>query len=190
MEANTCLRGIFLDKTDLRNINLSGADLSGADLSSANLSHSDLSRANLSGARMSEVILIEVDLSGANLSGADLTYSGIMQSNLTEAILDGSKIGGEGSFIRDSCLNRVSFRGATFSGITIRNTTMRKAILNGSNFRIEEGLSDIDLTGASLKGCDFNFSNYIPPGAGRIILPDGRLVGGASHSNSFSGDDG
>ena len=169
------LRGIMLDMTDLKDINLSGADLSGADLSGA-----DLSGANLSGARLCEGIFIKVNFSGADLSGADLTYSGIIKSNFTKAILDGAKMGGEGGVIEDSCFDKASLRGATFIMASIGHTTMRDAVLDGTSFGGDYFFSDLDLTGASLKGSDFILPEYIPPGGGRIILPDGRILGSNS----------
>ena len=150
--SKTSLRGIFLDKTDLRNINLSGADLSGADFSGVNLSGADLSGANLRGARLCEVIFAEVNLSGANLKGADFN-SGIIQSNLTEAILDGTEIGEEWIVIRKYCFDRASLRGATLRMALITRITMRKAILDGVLF-CGVSIGHSDFTGASLEGCN------------------------------------
>ena len=158
--SKTRLRGIMLDMTDLKDINLSGADLSGA--------------------RLCEGIFIKVYFSGADMSGADLTYSGIIKSNFTKAILDGAKMGGEGGVIEDSCFDKASLRGATFIMASIGHTTMRDAVLDGTSFGGDYFFSDLDLTGASLKGSDFILPEYIPPGGGRIILPDGRILGSNS----------
>ena len=140
----------------------------------------DFSKTRLRGIMLDMTDLKDINLSGADLSGADLTYSGIIKSNFTKAILDGAKMGGEGGVIEDSCFDKASLRGATFIMASIGHTTMRDAVLDGTSFGGDYFFSDLDLTGASLKGSDFILPEYIPPGGGRIILPDGRILGSNS----------
>lgn len=170
------LRGAFLNNAELAEINLSGADLNGADFCRTNLTKANLSRINLSGANLINAKLKQVNLSRANLSGANLTDIKILNSNLTQANLNGANISGE-NWIESCNCDQATFRGACFVMAALSQLSCRSAIFDGAFFGSDSGFSDSDLTGASFKGCDLSFPEYIPPDAGYLILPDGQMVG-------------
>jgi ABC-type antimicrobial peptide transport system permease subunit len=93
---------LFLEYTELMNLDLSDVDFSGQDLSYRNLSRLDFSGANLSGANLqgsnlSESILVGTNLDNANLQDTnmintvivELTDGSMVQANLTGANMAG-----------------------------------------------------------------------------------------------------
>jgi uncharacterized protein YjbI with pentapeptide repeats len=83
------LRGCFLNKRDLSNLDLSGADLRKAQMITTNLNGANLTGADLRGANMSGADLRNANFTGANLTGAFMVKAMIGKMKLTGAQLDG-----------------------------------------------------------------------------------------------------
>ncbi len=102
----------------------------------------------------------------------------VFDANFTEAILDGAVLGGEeAAVIQGTNFDKASFRGAMFILIALVKSSFKNTIFDGAFFGGDSGFFDIDLTGASFKGCDLTFPKYIPPDAGYLILPNGQMLG-------------
>lgn len=124
------LVGAYLDRADLRgldlsNINLSGASLRGADLSNANLSGSILIKADLSRA-----CLYRATFENAWMDAADLNMSY-----------------GKATSFKDASMRCCSFRGASY-----KNSFFWGTDLTGSDFRGFFGLGTA-FDDAILYGC-------------------------------------
>ena len=93
---------LFLQYTELMNLDLSGVDFSGQDLSYRNLSRLDFSGANLSGtnlqgSNLSESILVGTNLDNANLQDTNLVNTIIVElseGSMLQANLTGSDMTG------------------------------------------------------------------------------------------------
>ena len=93
---------LFLQYTELMNLDMSGVDLSGQDLSYRNLSRLDFSGANLSGtnlqgSNLSESILVETNLDNANLQDTNLVNTIIVElseGSMNQANLTGANMAG------------------------------------------------------------------------------------------------
>ena len=93
---------LFLEYTELMNLDLSEVDFSGQDLSYRNLSRLDFSGANLSGANLqgsnlSESILVGTNLDNANLQDANLINTIIVElteGSMVQANLSGANMAG------------------------------------------------------------------------------------------------
>lgn len=90
-------KGLFLSKTDLRNVDLSklplanadfsnahleGATLSSAHLENANLVRAHLENADLSLAHLEDAFLVDAHLQGANLAGSHLERAMLMHAHI------------------------------------------------------------------------------------------------------------
>ena len=93
---------LFLEYTELMNLDLSDVDFSGQDLSYRNLSRLDFSGANLSGANLqgsnlSESILVGTNLDNANLQDTNLINTVIVEltdGSMSQANLTGANMAG------------------------------------------------------------------------------------------------
>ena len=82
---------LFLEYTELMNLDLSDVDFSGQDLSYRNLSRIDFSGANLSGANLQGSNLSESILVGTNLDNAKLQNTNLINSIIVE-LTEGSMV--------------------------------------------------------------------------------------------------
>jgi hypothetical protein len=100
---------LFLSRTDLRKLQLSGARLSdtyfrhanfagswmpGTDLEGSEMGDADLRSANLRGANLRQADLRGAYLQDADLRQATLSHADLRGANLTGALLDGADLGG------------------------------------------------------------------------------------------------
>ncbi|GBC61290.1 hypothetical protein DENIS_2250 [Desulfonema ishimotonii] len=162
---------ISSEKSNLRNLNLSGLSLEKANLY----------QADLSGAVMKKIRLNMAVLMNANLQGADLTASDMGQVNLTRSVLkdaDLSSANLANARIREADLTHAKLNGSNFHGADLRRTKFRRARLAWADLR-EADLEGADLTGAVLTDADLTGANL--RGA---ILSEADLTG-ASLNNAI-----
>ncbi len=124
-----------LKNRDFSNAALDGANFSDASLNAANFSHASLKQANFNGASIEGVIFNSADLTGADLRGTvgEANYGA---ANLTRANLEGLTFKGfglgdckcRGANFRQAkiatSVYRCDFRGADFSGASLRAATI------------------------------------------------------------------
>ena len=144
------------DKMNLNKTNLKEVDLSGADLSRVNLRGSNLREVNLIQADLSGANLIEADLMGANLIGADMSGADLSGAFLGEANLNGANL--SGTNLRNSLLAVSSFAGANLSNADLGSTNLTNANfaiadLQRANLK-DSVLYHANLMGANLRGAD------------------------------------
>lgn len=148
-----------LSNADLRGTNLSRADLSRADLRGANLAHANLRGAILKGANLTGANLSQADLDCADLSGVDLSnsilrrsslrYANLTQANLRNADLTRAQLNHVNlshtdltdAFLRHTNLSNSVLIRATLTGANLFNTNLADAIVNGTLFGGNSGLS-------------------------------------------------
>jgi len=97
-KTNSCpecdLRGMNLNRMDLKDADLQGADLRNARMHLVNLAGADLRHANLEGA-----VLVGADLAGADLRGAILGERSLDGAYLAKALIDQPQAGASGEAI-------------------------------------------------------------------------------------------
>lgn len=148
-----------LSHADLRGTNLSRADLSRADLRGANLAHANLRGAILKGAKLLGANLSHADLDCADLSGVDLSranlrrsslrYANLTQANLRNADLTRAQLNHVNlshtdltdAFLRHTNLSNSVLIRATLTGANLFNTNLADAVVNGTLFGGNSGLS-------------------------------------------------
>lgn len=133
LTANELLRRYATGERYFINANLMCAKLSSLLLNDINLSWAKLNLANLSGSDLSKACLNEADISEANLSDINLSFSQLVRTNLTKA-----------------CLSQANLKGANLSYACLVNANLSQADLRGAN------LSQADLSGANLNGAIFD----------------------------------
>jgi len=151
---NLDLSGLHLNGIDLRKANLGGTNLKEAKLKEANLEGANLKEANFEGADLKEANIVDADLRGANLreaklKRADLIGADLKEANIVGAYLRGAKLKGA-SLIR---ADFADFRGANLKGANLKGADLRGANLKGAN------LKGANLKGANLKGANFRGAN-------------------------------
>jgi uncharacterized protein YjbI with pentapeptide repeats len=139
LELNGVLRGLDLQKADLKLIDLSDADAAEVNLNDAQLQGADLSRASMPGAK----------LQGADLTAALLDRIDLRGAQLERATLEASARGAD---LRGVRLNEASLAGADLTQADLRSTIFHDASV-GANFR-EADLRLTDFTGADFMGAD------------------------------------
>jgi uncharacterized protein YjbI with pentapeptide repeats len=133
-----------LSRADLRRANLShanlrGASLKGANLMGANLSHADLDCADLSGVDLSRSILRRSSLRYANLTQANLSHADLTRAQLNHVNLSHTNL--TDSFLRHTNLSNSVLLQANLTGANLFNTNLEDAIVNGTIFGGNSGLS-------------------------------------------------
>lgn len=160
------LQGVDLQRTNMRDANLSGANLSDAIMSNAHLEDAHLLSTNLSGAYLSHAHLEGVNLSLANLqssylSNADLRYAKLMEADLTNANLTGATLASADLVFTKLCGADLSMANLTNADLLFADLTdadLAGADLSGAD------LSEARLTGADLSFAVFDLSTRLPNG--------------------------
>ena len=148
LAAREGLRGLDLDKADLR-----GVDFSGAALANCRLRGADLRGCVLTEARLAGADLAGADLTGAVLTGADLTGADLSRATLVDASFAGAALG------------RANFSsargpGASFAGATGRGPSFARGVWDGAGFeRLDT--TGADFTGASLVAARFDGATLV-----------------------------
>lgn len=145
---------------DLSGISLSGLTVAGWGLDGCDLSHADLSNADAralrcAGARLFYTGAQGADLSNASFAGADLSEASLHASNLSGADFSGARL-------------EWTQLGAT--GITAPQVESTMSYAEGCLLGVglaDANLAGIDLSGFSLRMCDFS----------RAALTDAKLAG-------------
>jgi uncharacterized protein YjbI with pentapeptide repeats/energy-coupling factor transporter ATP-binding protein EcfA2 len=129
------LRGVKLNRADLRGANFSHANLSGTDFNDANLSS-----ANLSGVNLNDAKLIRANLSSVDLNSADLHAVKLSRANLNSADLRGANLNRANLIF--ASLSHTNFSRANLSSTDLSYTNLTNANLTNAN------LTNADLTNA------------------------------------------
>jgi hypothetical protein len=108
------LRNARLDRSTLRNADLTGANIEGASLAGADLREARLERAVISGADLSGARLDKADLTGAILRGANLARAALSGADLTGADLIGANLAK--ARLKGAALTAARLDGATLDG--------------------------------------------------------------------------
>ncbi|ACB53984.1 rfrA family pentapeptide repeat [Crocosphaera subtropica ATCC 51142] len=116
-------------KIDLAGGNFLGTELSGIELSGANLTHSNFRGANLTDADLSEAILSYTRFSGADLSGAYLGNANLQQADFYRSSLALANLIG------------ADLRGANLQEVNLTQTNLSGALVQGSKFGNNEGMT-------------------------------------------------
>jgi uncharacterized protein YjbI with pentapeptide repeats len=136
------LEGAYLYGTDFIGAHLEGAHLEGAHLERAYLNWAFLKEAKLERAHLIGTHLEWADLTGANFEGADLTDFDFDFGNVVE------KAHLEGADLTKANLKRVDLTEANLERANLTRAHLEEACLIGTN------LEWADLTGAHLEGAD------------------------------------
>jgi len=150
------------EKSDLRNMNLSGLELE-----NINLYQADLSGANLNKTRMSGAVLMNANLRSADLTAADLADAKMTRICLRAADLSGANL--SDARLREADLSEAKCNGANLRGADLRGAKLNKARLAWADLRGAD-LSDADLSGAILTDADLSGSDL-----SRAILSEADL---------------
>ncbi len=142
---------ISSEKSDLRNMNLSGLDLA-----NINLYQADLSGANLNKTRLSGAVLMNANLRDADLTAADMANAKMTRICLRDADLSGANL--SEARLREADLADAKFNGANLRGVDLRGAKLNKARLAWADLRGAD-LSDADLSGAILTDADLSGSD-------------------------------
>lgn len=138
---NLC--NVYLNGSDLSNMNLYKADLSGAKLQGVNLRNADLREANLRNAV----------LCGANLELANLRNADLGKANLREAVLNRTNL-------RETNLKEANFSEAKLTEAFFREADLKETILKGADLSkadfIETDLKQTNLEATNLTGTIFD----------------------------------
>lgn len=164
----TALREVNLTGAKLEKVNLIGADLGKANLSSATLVKADLSRSNLSqsylnfanleGANLSGADLKKADLIGANLKNARLKSYLDAKTNLQDAVLIKAIL--ELADLKDAVLINANLMMANLKEANLKQADLRQANLEQADLRAAD-LTEADLSGANLANSDLRGANLI-----------------------------
>ena len=180
------LRGVNLERANLRlaileGVDLEGANLGGADLLRANLAEANLEGADLGGARLEEADmanatlrrtrLYEANLKGATLTCADLNGAFLSQAQISGADLSWADLGGahlgeadltaanlEDADLSGATLERAHLAGANLMGATLQGADLTDACLREAYVGCAK-LEEANLTRAVLEGTDFSHSS-------------------------------
>jgi len=119
--------GVYLEKANLQEANLSRAYLQKANLKEASLAKAILQEANLSRAHLRKTNLYRANLSGANLKKANLKKANLKEANLKEANLKEANL-------EEADLSQTKLQGANLCGTIINSkTNIINSNLTGSN---------------------------------------------------------
>jgi len=150
------LRGLDLDRLDMRDLSLRSATLAGANLSrswlsgvdlqeadlrdvlasNVTMSSADLRRSRANGLSAPEAKLAFVDASGADLNNAallqaDLTFAKLRGTDLSWSVLNGASL--ENADLTDADLRHASLFDTNLAGANLRGADLRQAHLDGAN---------------------------------------------------------
>ena len=114
---------------DLAGGNFLATELSGIELSGANLIHSNFRGANLTDADLSEAVLNYARFSGADLSGAYLGNANLHQADFYRSSLALANLIG------------ADLRGANLQDVNLSQTNLSGALVKGSQFGNNEGMT-------------------------------------------------
>ncbi|HIK50287.1 MAG TPA: pentapeptide repeat-containing protein [Oscillatoriales cyanobacterium M59_W2019_021] len=128
-----------LSGANLAHANLRGAILKGANLAGADLSNADLDCADLSGVNLSRSILRRASLRYANLSHANLSYVDLTRAQLNHVNLSHTNL--TDTFLRHTNLSNSVLVRANLTGANLFSTNLDDAIVNGTQFGGNSGLS-------------------------------------------------
>ena len=178
------LTSIWLNFSDLSDIDLSGsrlidlgireANLTNANLSKANLRSSTLSGTNLSGANLTEAILTNTEIS-KNTNFANVTLDGVISGNinyvseiplatlpvnyiLKNGYIVGPKVNLAGADFTNIDLSGANLSGANLSFANLSGANLSNTNLTGLNL-INADLSNADLSGADLSDADLSYAD-------------------------------
>lgn len=164
----TPLREVNLTGAKLEKVNLISADLQGANLSSATLLKADLSRSNLSQSFLNFANLERANLSGANLQKADLIGANLKnarlksyldaKTNLEDAVLIKAIL--ESADLKDAVLINANLMMANLKEANLKQADLRQANLEHADLRAAD-LTEADLSGANLENADLRGANLI-----------------------------
>ncbi|MFM7426935.1 MAG: pentapeptide repeat-containing protein [Elainella sp.] len=136
-----------LDGANLPGIKLLFASLIKANLKNTNLAEASFAGASLDGARLDGAYLQKAILSGATLAGANLQRANLQCANLKGADLRDADLGGavlDNADLSEAKLGTLQAKGAKHP----TSTSLRKAILTGTNLSQLKSLEKLDLQGA------------------------------------------
>ena len=143
---------LFLEYTELMNLDLSDVDFSGQDLSYRNLSRLDFSGANLSGANLQGSNLSESILVGTNLDNANLQDTNLINTVIVE--------------LTDGSMSQANLTGANMAGL-FGDVDFSQTILGNSTCP--------DGSMANMTGCESGAS-FIPTPLAAPIFASGVQV--------------
>ncbi|GCA92948.1 pentapeptide repeat-containing protein [Microcystis aeruginosa] len=164
----TALREVNLTGAKLEKVNLISADLQGANLSSATLLKADLSRSNLSQSYLNFANLERANLSGADLKKADLIGANLKnarlksyldaKTNLQDAVLIKAIL--ELADLKDAVLINANLMMANLKEANLKQADLRQANLEHADLSYAD-LTEADLSGANLENADLRGANLI-----------------------------
>lgn len=145
----------FLNKSDLRYIDLTGEDLSQSNFSGSNLCYARLYMANLFDGNLHDTKLQKANLNKANLHMATLINAGLYEADLSEAHMYQTDLS-------NAKLRKANLRGATLieaklCGASLRDANLTKADLYCANF-FRANLYGANFCEANLRGADLSFA--------------------------------
>ncbi|MCZ8119910.1 MAG: pentapeptide repeat-containing protein [Microcystis sp. LE18-22.4A] len=164
----TALREVNLTGAKLEKVNLISADLQGANLSSATLLKADLSRSNLSQSYLNFANLERANLSGADLKKASLIGANLKnarlksyldaKTNLQDAVLIKAIL--ELADLKDAVLINANLMMANLKEANLKQADLRQANLEHADLSYAD-LTEADLSGANLENADLRGANLI-----------------------------
>ncbi len=131
-------------KIDLAGGNFVATELSSIELSGANLTHSNFRGANLTDADLSEAILSYTRFSGADLSGAYLGNAKLQQADFYRSSLALANLIG------------ADLRGANLQDVNLSQTNLSGALVKGTKFGNNEGMTTEMKTNLLERGAIFS----------------------------------
>jgi len=132
---------IDLSEADLRGLKLQKANLKGADLHQAKLQFSNLSGADLDGANLDRAKFQEANLYGAQISNAVLQNCNFMEANLQGTNLENSKLVSS-QFNEDVMFDKANLKGADLTDASGLSVPQIQSAQVNENTKLPEYLSD------------------------------------------------
>lgn len=114
-----------------RHLNLQGADLKGIQLEKVNLKNADLSYCQLQGANLKNANLKNVNLTQANLEGCNLVEANLFRANMTKTDLRRANL--TQAELRETNLNFTFFRGAELWSASMWSVDVSMAHMEGTD---------------------------------------------------------
>lgn len=186
--SNLDLRGVKIERSDLRSVDLSGSNLTASTLSESDLHGADLTNTILDASGMSNVNASRANFDGTSLRHAYVSNSLFYQSSFNKANLSAGNF--DNSVFDLSKFSEVNFRQASIiaaklDNVTVHNTDFSKAKMQLSSLK-GSVIRYSDFSGALLSGVHFVSTDLSRSKFSKTDLAEAKLDFACLYNSDFS----